>query len=112
MPREHAEPCGPRHRSFCLNGGTCYAIPAVPGPFCRCIDNYMGARCEEVFLPSTSTQTTPGLLALCVLLAVLLGTLIVGALCCLCRETGNAVQREVSLAEMSCTSAHHSHREH
>ncbi|XP_043840588.1 pro-neuregulin-4, membrane-bound isoform isoform X3 [Dromiciops gliroides] len=33
--RDHEEPCGPSHRSFCLNGGICYVIPTVPSPFCR-----------------------------------------------------------------------------
>ncbi|XP_054444213.1 pro-neuregulin-4, membrane-bound isoform [Pteronotus mesoamericanus] len=116
MPTDHEEPCGPSHRPFCLNGGTCYVVSAVPGPFCRCIDNYTGARCEEVFLPSTSTQGKPGLLAASVALAVLLGALLVGALYCLCRkgcpQRASAVQHGLSLAETSRTSAQHSHGEH
>nr|AAH34839.1 Nrg4 protein [Mus musculus] len=35
MPTDHEQPCGPRHRSFCLNGGICYVIPTIPSPFCR-----------------------------------------------------------------------------
>uniref|UniRef100_A0A8C8YTW4 Pro-neuregulin-4, membrane-bound isoform n=1 Tax=Prolemur simus TaxID=1328070 RepID=A0A8C8YTW4_PROSS len=34
MPTDHEEPCGPSHRSFCLNGGICYVIPTIPSPFC------------------------------------------------------------------------------
>ncbi|KAM5291446.1 LOW QUALITY PROTEIN: pro-neuregulin-4, membrane-bound isoform [Glossophaga mutica] len=81
---DHKEPRSPGRRSFCLNGGICYVVPAVPGPFCGCVDNYTGAHLE-VFLPSTSTQMKPGLPAACVVLAALLGTLITGALYCLCR---------------------------
>ncbi|KAM9092787.1 pro-neuregulin-4, membrane-bound isoform 3-T6 [Megaptera novaeangliae] len=86
MPTDHEEPCGPSHRSFCLNGGICYVIPTIPSPFCRCIENYTGARCEEVFLPSSSIQTKSDLFAAFVALAVLLGTLIIGALYFLCRS--------------------------
>uniref|UniRef100_A0A5F9C3F5 Pro-neuregulin-4, membrane-bound isoform n=1 Tax=Oryctolagus cuniculus TaxID=9986 RepID=A0A5F9C3F5_RABIT len=75
-------PCGSSHRSFCLNGGICYVIPTIPSPFCRCIENYTGARCEEVFLPSSSVQAKSNLFAAFVAVAVLL-TLIVGALYCL-----------------------------
>ncbi|XP_070333733.1 pro-neuregulin-4, membrane-bound isoform isoform X3 [Odocoileus virginianus] len=35
MTTDHEEPCGPSHRSFCLNGGLCYVIPTIPSPFCR-----------------------------------------------------------------------------
>ncbi|KAM9711528.1 pro-neuregulin-4, membrane-bound isoform 1-T2 [Dama dama] len=85
MTTDHEEPCGPSHRSFCLNGGLCYVIPTIPSPFCRCIENYTGARCEEVFLPSSSIQTKSDLFAAFVALIVLLGTLILGALYFLCR---------------------------
>ncbi|KAF6078866.1 neuregulin 4 [Phyllostomus discolor] len=68
------------------DGEICYVVSAVPSLLCRCMDNYTGACCEEVFLPSTSTQTKPGPLAACVARVVLLGTLIAGALYCLCRR--------------------------
>ncbi|XP_068927519.1 pro-neuregulin-4, membrane-bound isoform isoform X2 [Petaurus breviceps papuanus] len=81
----HEEPCGPSHRSFCLNGGICYVIPTVPSPFCRCIENYTGARCEEVFLPSTKTQSESELFAAFLTVALLLGVLTLGAVYFLCR---------------------------
>nr|XP_038938104.1 pro-neuregulin-4, membrane-bound isoform isoform X2 [Rattus norvegicus] len=84
MPTDHEQPCGPRHRSFCLNGGICYVIPTIPSPFCRCIENYTGARCEEVFLPSSSIQSKSNLSAAFLALAVLV-TLAIVALCFLCR---------------------------
>uniref|UniRef100_G1MWN1 Pro-neuregulin-4, membrane-bound isoform n=1 Tax=Meleagris gallopavo TaxID=9103 RepID=G1MWN1_MELGA len=57
MRTDHEELCGTSYGSFCLNGGICYMIPTVPSPFCRCIENYTGARCEEVLLPSIKSQT-------------------------------------------------------
>ncbi|XP_067611087.1 pro-neuregulin-4, membrane-bound isoform isoform X1 [Pseudorca crassidens] len=111
MPTDHEEPCGPSHRSFCLNGGICYVIPTIPSPFCRCIENYTGARCEEVFLPSSSIQTKSDLFAAFVALAVLLGTLIIGALYFLCRkghlQRASSIQYDISLVETSSTSVHH-----
>ncbi|XP_020831656.1 pro-neuregulin-4, membrane-bound isoform isoform X3 [Phascolarctos cinereus] len=82
----HEEPCGPSHRSFCLNGGICYVIPTVPSPFCRCIENYTGARCEEVFLPSTKAQSESELFAAFLTVALLLGILTLGAVYFLCRN--------------------------
>nr|XP_012594849.1 pro-neuregulin-4, membrane-bound isoform isoform X5 [Microcebus murinus]XP_012594850.1 pro-neuregulin-4, membrane-bound isoform isoform X5 [Microcebus murinus]XP_012594851.1 pro-neuregulin-4, membrane-bound isoform isoform X5 [Microcebus murinus] len=111
MPTDHEEPCGPGHRSFCLNGGICYVIPTVPSPFCRCIENYTGARCEEVFLPSSSIQTKSNLFAAFVVMVVLLITLIIGALYFLCRkghlQRASSVQYDINLVETSHTSAYH-----
>ncbi|XP_008571207.1 PREDICTED: pro-neuregulin-4, membrane-bound isoform [Galeopterus variegatus] len=116
MSTAHEEPCGPSHRSFCLNGGICYVIPTISSPFCRCIENYTGARCEEVFLPSFSIQTKSNLFAAFVALAVLLVTLIIGTLYFLCRkdhpQRANSVPYDISLVETSSTSAEHSHGEH
>ncbi|XP_072484735.1 pro-neuregulin-4, membrane-bound isoform isoform X2 [Notamacropus eugenii] len=101
----HEEPCGPSHRSFCLNGGICYVIPTVPSPFCRCIENYTGARCEEVFLPSTKTQSESELFATFLTVALFLGVLTLGAVYLLCRkgqlQRANSAQYDVDLAETS-----------
>uniref|UniRef100_A0A8D0ZDF5 Uncharacterized protein n=1 Tax=Sus scrofa TaxID=9823 RepID=A0A8D0ZDF5_PIG len=82
----------------------------------RCIENYTGARCEEVFLPSSSIQTESDLFTTFAALAVLLGTLIIGVLYFLCRkghlQRASSVQYDISLVETSSTSAHHSHAEH
>ncbi|KAM7230772.1 hypothetical protein CapIbe_018262 [Capra ibex] len=119
MTTDHEEPCGPSHRSFCLNGGLCYVIPTIPSPFCslgRCIENYTGARCEEIFLPSSSIQTKSDLFTAFVALTVLLGTLILGALYFLCRkghlQRASSVQYDINLVETSSTSVHHGHGEH
>ncbi|XP_010624241.1 pro-neuregulin-4, membrane-bound isoform [Fukomys damarensis] len=115
MPTDHEEPCGPSHRSFCLNGGICYVIPTIPSPFCRCVENYTGARCEEVFLPSSSIQTKSNLFTAFVALAVLV-TLTITALYFLCRkghlQRASSAQCDVNLGEMSRTSAQHSHGRH
>uniref|UniRef100_A0A8C9JC22 Pro-neuregulin-4, membrane-bound isoform n=1 Tax=Panthera tigris altaica TaxID=74533 RepID=A0A8C9JC22_PANTA len=119
MCLNHEEPSGPSHRSFCLNGGMCYVIPTIPKCsslskilFCRCIENYTGARCEEVFLPSSSIQTKSDLFAAFVSLTILLGTLIIGALYLLFRkghlQRTSSVQYDINLVETSSTSAHHS----
>ncbi|XP_016065060.1 PREDICTED: pro-neuregulin-4, membrane-bound isoform [Miniopterus natalensis] len=116
MPTDHEEPCGLRHRSFCLNGGMCYVIPTMPSPFCRCIENYTGARCEEVFLPSSSIQVKTDLFAASVALAFFLITLILGILYFLCRKDylprANSVAYDIGLVETGHSSGHHSHEEH
>ncbi|VFV29408.1 Hypothetical predicted protein [Lynx pardinus] len=90
----------------------CYVIPTIPSPFCRCTENYTGARCEEVFLPSSSIQTKSDLFAAFVSLTILLGTLIIGALYFLFRKghlhRASSVQYDINLVETSSTSAHHS----
>nr|XP_012594845.1 pro-neuregulin-4, membrane-bound isoform isoform X2 [Microcebus murinus] len=82
----------------------------------QCIENYTGARCEEVFLPSSSIQTKSNLFAAFVVMVVLLITLIIGALYFLCRkghlQRASSVQYDINLVETSHTSAYHSHGEH
>ncbi|XP_077905311.1 pro-neuregulin-4, membrane-bound isoform isoform X1 [Ictidomys tridecemlineatus] len=112
MPTDHEEPCGPSYRSFCLNGGICYVIPTIPSPFCRCVENYTGARCEEVFLPSSSIQSKSNLFAAFLALTVLLVTLTIAALYFLCRkghlQRTSSAQCDINLVERSSTRAHHS----
>ncbi|XP_071297877.1 pro-neuregulin-4, membrane-bound isoform isoform X1 [Agelaius tricolor] len=82
----HEELCGTSYGSFCLNGGICYMIPTVSSPFCRCIENYTGARCEEVLLPSIKSQTKGDLFAAFLASLLLLGVLVIGAFYFLCRK--------------------------
>ncbi|XP_009953404.1 PREDICTED: pro-neuregulin-4, membrane-bound isoform [Leptosomus discolor] len=86
MRTDHEELCGTSYGSFCLNGGICYMIPTVSSPFCRCIENYTGARCEEVLLPSIKSQTKGDLFAAFLASLLLLGVLIIGAFYFLCRK--------------------------
>ncbi|XP_043349793.1 pro-neuregulin-4, membrane-bound isoform isoform X1 [Dermochelys coriacea] len=85
MRTDHEELCGSSYGSFCLNGGICYVIPTVSSPFCRCIENYTGARCEEVLLPSLKTQIKSELFAAFLTSVVVLGILVFGAFYFLCR---------------------------
>ncbi|CAD7672609.1 unnamed protein product [Nyctereutes procyonoides] len=52
MCLDHEEPCGPNHRSFCLNGGICYLIPTIPSPFNPGSNPTSGSRCMEPASPS------------------------------------------------------------
>uniref|UniRef100_A0A8C3LUD8 EGF-like domain-containing protein n=2 Tax=Phasianidae TaxID=9005 RepID=A0A8C3LUD8_CHRPC len=61
-------------------------IPTVPSPFCRCIENYTGARCEEVLLPSIKSQTKGDLFAVLLASLLLLGVLLIGTFYFLCRK--------------------------
>lgn len=53
--------------------------------FPRCIENYTGARCEEVLLPSIKSQTKGDLFAAFLASLLLLGVLVIGAFYFLCR---------------------------
>ncbi|XP_031472222.1 pro-neuregulin-4, membrane-bound isoform [Phasianus colchicus] len=86
MRTDHEELCGTSYGSFCLNGGICYMIPTIPSPFCRCIENYTGARCEEVLLPSIKSQTKGDLFAVLLASLLLLGVLLIGTFYFLCRK--------------------------
>uniref|UniRef100_A0A9L0J135 Neuregulin 4 n=1 Tax=Equus asinus TaxID=9793 RepID=A0A9L0J135_EQUAS len=89
---------------------------SAPASWCGCVENYTGARCEEIFLPSFSIRTKSDLFAAFVALAILLGTFIIGAIYFLCRnghlQRANVVQYDINLVETNSTSAHHSHGEH
>ncbi|XP_025064180.1 pro-neuregulin-4, membrane-bound isoform isoform X1 [Alligator sinensis] len=86
MRTDHEELCGTSYGSFCLNGGICYMVPTVSSPFCRCIENYTGARCEEVLLPNIKTQATVDLFAAFLASVVLLGVLVIGTFYFFCRR--------------------------
>ncbi|XP_034640076.1 pro-neuregulin-4, membrane-bound isoform isoform X1 [Trachemys scripta elegans] len=85
MRTDHEELCGTSYGPFCLNGGICYMIPTVSSPFCRCIENYTGARCEEVLLPSLKTQIKSEPFAAFLASVVVLGILVIGTFYFLCR---------------------------
>ncbi|XP_017936954.1 pro-neuregulin-4, membrane-bound isoform isoform X2 [Manacus vitellinus] len=92
MRTDHEELCGTSYGSFCLNGGICYMIPTVSSPFCRCIEHYTGARCEEVLLPSIKSQTKGDLFAAFLASLLLLGVLVIGAFYFLCRNNNSIKQ--------------------
>ncbi|XP_069481513.1 pro-neuregulin-4, membrane-bound isoform [Ambystoma mexicanum] len=84
---DHGEPCGDRHRSFCLNGGICYVIPSVTSPFCRCSNSYTGFRCEDIFLPSKKAQPKTATLTNILVLAVVICVVFVAVLYFICRTS-------------------------
>uniref|UniRef100_A0A8B9G965 Pro-neuregulin-4, membrane-bound isoform n=1 Tax=Amazona collaria TaxID=241587 RepID=A0A8B9G965_9PSIT len=101
LPTDHEELCGTSYGAFCLNGGICYMIPTVPSPFCRCIENYTGARCEEVLLPSIKSQAKGDLFTAFLASLLLLGVLVIGAFYFLCRtdqNTNSFVQHDAHLS--------------
>ncbi|KAG5273186.1 hypothetical protein AALO_G00148610 [Alosa alosa] len=71
MMADHGDPCDPSEASFCMNGGSCYKIPSVSTPTCRCIDNYKGSRCEQFLLESRSS-TESGIIAAVVIMVLLI----------------------------------------
>ncbi|XP_069898914.1 pro-neuregulin-4, membrane-bound isoform isoform X3 [Dipodomys merriami] len=77
-----------------------------------CVENYTGARCEEVFLPSFSVQSKSNVPAGVVALAVLV-TVAFAALYFLCRRGHLPRSRwspcEVSLVEADSASTGHLH---
>jgi len=44
-------------QTFCLNGGTCYLMTSLNQKLCRCTNNYIGLRCEELNTGHNSLMT-------------------------------------------------------
>ncbi|XP_042330764.1 pro-neuregulin-4, membrane-bound isoform isoform X2 [Sceloporus undulatus] len=86
MRTDHEELCGSSYGSFCLNGGICYMIPTISSPFCRCVENYTGARCGEILLPSIKSHARGELFAAVLASVVVLSVLVAGAFFFLCRK--------------------------
>ncbi|XP_032088383.1 pro-neuregulin-4, membrane-bound isoform isoform X4 [Thamnophis elegans] len=86
MRTDHEELCGSIYGSFCLNGGICYTIPSASNPFCRCVDNYTGARCEAILLPSIKSHSRGELFVAVLASVVVLSVLVAGAFFFLCRN--------------------------
>ncbi|XP_064013410.1 pro-neuregulin-4, membrane-bound isoform isoform X2 [Pogoniulus pusillus] len=70
-----------------------------------CIENYTGARCEEVLLPSIKSQTKGDLFAAFLASLLLLGVLVIGAFYFLCRKASiprtSSSEYGASLVEMT-----------
>uniref|UniRef100_A0A452HJ82 Uncharacterized protein n=1 Tax=Gopherus agassizii TaxID=38772 RepID=A0A452HJ82_9SAUR len=69
----------------------------------KCIENYTGARCEEVLLPSLKTQIKSERFAAFLASVVVLGILVIGAFYFLCRKAhirrASSTERGASLVE-------------
>ncbi|XP_062998605.1 pro-neuregulin-4, membrane-bound isoform isoform X2 [Elgaria multicarinata webbii] len=120
MRTDHEELCGSSYGSFCLNGGICYTIPTVSSPFCRCIENYTGVRCEEILLSSIKSHTRGELFAAVLASVVVLSVLVAGAFFFLCRKgqipRTSSIERGDNLIEghstNGCTSEYFSNKSH
>ncbi|XP_063301990.1 pro-neuregulin-4, membrane-bound isoform [Pelobates fuscus] len=95
MTTGHGEPCEFEQSLFCLNGGICYRIASVSGPFCKCIGKYTGTRCEGVFLAAEKQQPKSEYLVNILVFAVFLGLLFIGLICFLCRRKLNNRSEDV-----------------
>ncbi|KFO94983.1 Pro-neuregulin-4, membrane-bound isoform, partial [Calypte anna] len=62
-----------------------YHLTQIKLGFPRCIENYTGARCEEILLPSIKSQSKGDLFAAFLASLLLLGVLVIGAFYFLCR---------------------------
>ncbi|KAK7891555.1 hypothetical protein WMY93_023518 [Mugilogobius chulae] len=72
MMAEHGDPCSEEEATFCMNGGTCYKLPAMDTLSCVCRHTYTGSRCEELPLTQTQGEHNPGVIAAIVLVAILI----------------------------------------
>uniref|UniRef100_A0A8C5MH61 EGF-like domain-containing protein n=1 Tax=Leptobrachium leishanense TaxID=445787 RepID=A0A8C5MH61_9ANUR len=71
---------------FCLNGGICYRIPSVTGPFCKCSGKFTGTRCEGIILAAEKPQARSEYLVNILVLAAFLGLIFIGLICFLLGE--------------------------
>uniref|UniRef100_A0A3B3ZTT6 EGF-like domain-containing protein n=1 Tax=Periophthalmus magnuspinnatus TaxID=409849 RepID=A0A3B3ZTT6_9GOBI len=73
MMAEHGSTCSGQEATFCMNGGTCYKLPAMNSLSCVCKHMYTGGRCETLSL-FTSAQSghNSGLIAAVVIIAILI----------------------------------------
>uniref|UniRef100_A0A2K6Q4K5 Pro-neuregulin-4, membrane-bound isoform n=1 Tax=Rhinopithecus roxellana TaxID=61622 RepID=A0A2K6Q4K5_RHIRO len=112
MPTDHEEPCGPSHKSFCLNGGLCYMIPTIPSPFCSKQFFCLGFYCKHVFLCRRSSLFRCFVFRFSDMLFLLLIFHFYVSLLSSVRkghfQRASSVQYDINLVETSSTSAHHS----
>ncbi|XP_049430859.1 pro-neuregulin-4, membrane-bound isoform-like [Epinephelus fuscoguttatus] len=71
MMADHGDLCDGQDVAYCMNGGTCYKIPAMNTLSCVCNENYKGSRCEQFQLFTSSTDAgQAGLIAAVVIVAL------------------------------------------
>lgn len=75
---DHGDLCNGQDATYCMNGGTCYKIPAVNTLSCVCNPNFKGSRCEQLQLFSSSgSAEKAGLIAAVVIVALLILVILV-----------------------------------
>ncbi|XP_015193848.2 pro-neuregulin-1, membrane-bound isoform isoform X2 [Lepisosteus oculatus] len=51
----HVTPCSDSKKNYCVNGGECYTLDAIPGNtkyLCRCPNEFTGDRCQNYVMPN------------------------------------------------------------
>ncbi|XP_037623707.1 pro-neuregulin-4, membrane-bound isoform-like [Sebastes umbrosus] len=73
MMADHGDLCDGQEATYCMNGGTCYKIPAMNTLSCVCKDNFKGSRCEQFHLFSSNPNAgQAGLMAAVIIVIVLI----------------------------------------
>ncbi|KAF4081365.1 hypothetical protein AMELA_G00160470 [Ameiurus melas] len=92
MMADHGEPCTGSDASYCMNGGKCFKIPSMSMLTCLCNNNYVGSRCEQFQLESTSDNSfNTGMIIAIVILLILILLVLAVIIYCICK-----VQRKAS----------------
>ncbi|KAI5627024.1 pro-neuregulin-2, membrane-bound isoform isoform X4, partial [Silurus asotus] len=83
---DHGEPCTGSDESYCMNGAKCFKIPSMSTLTCLCNDNYVGSRCEQLQLESTSynSQET-GMMVAIIIILILIVLLLAGIIYLICK---------------------------
>ncbi|KAG7323987.1 hypothetical protein KOW79_012003 [Hemibagrus wyckioides] len=83
---DHPEPCTELDAFYCMNGGKCFKIPSMSTLICRCNNNYVGSRCEQFQLESTSDNShETGMIAAMVILLILILLVLAVVIYCICK---------------------------
>ncbi|KAL4688991.1 hypothetical protein H8957_017763, partial [Semnopithecus entellus] len=109
---DHEEPCGPSHKSFCLNGGLCYMIPTIPSPFCSLLHMKMKMKRMKTFMMIYFHLMINLNISSSLASSILCHLHRVNIQCDIVRkghfQRASSVQYDINLVETSSTSAHHS----
>ncbi|XP_060765335.1 pro-neuregulin-4, membrane-bound isoform-like [Neoarius graeffei] len=100
MMADHGEPCTGSDASYCMNEGKCFKIPSMSTLTCVCNTNYVGSRCEQFQLESTSDNNHEtgmiAAIAILLILIVLVLALIIYYTCKVQRKTSRIPGTAVS----------------
>lgn len=70
---EHGDTCSGEDATFCMNGGTCYSLPAMNQLSCVCKLMYTGRRCETLSLFTSSQDGhNKGLITAIIIVTILI----------------------------------------
>ncbi|XP_062858340.1 toxin Bcs III 15.09-like [Trichomycterus rosablanca] len=69
---DHGVPCTGLDASYCMNGGKCIKIPSMSTLTCVCKENFIGSRCEQYQLLSTSDNSEQNGMVAAVIIFIIL----------------------------------------